>query len=117
MKRDYPELEGKVIEYVNPDFPEIKSVLVVGVNYDIGITLVNAEDKTDYLYCLVGPLSPIWKKCDGPESKKTADYKKLFPIRLKMIKDGKFNVVCPGDPRSTWRGSEQPSTSTCGFAA
>jgi len=117
MKRDYPELEGKVIKYVNPDFPEITSALVVGVNYDIGITLVNAEDTTDYLCCLTGPLSPQWERCMGTESEKREEHKKLFAARLKMIKDGKFHVVLPDDPRGDWRGYIQPSTSTCSFAA
>ena len=119
MKRDYPELEGKVIEYVNPDFPEIKSALVVGVNYDIGITLVNAEDKSDYLFCLTGPGAPRWKECDGTESERTEYHKKIFALVLKMIKAGKYkeermDVVYKSNPIGH---GNNPGVSTCSFAA
>ncbi len=52
MKRptDYPELEGKIIDYY-----ESKKAYIVGVNYDIGITMVNAENHEEYLSCYRGP--------------------------------------------------------------
>ena len=118
MKRDYPELEGKVIKYVNPDFPEIKSALVVGVNYDIGITLVNAEDSSDYLCCLTGPASPRWKRCGGTKKAKMELHKKAFPIIIDMITDGKFEEIkLDAILEDGFLNTEQPDALTCSFAA
>ncbi|GAJ14278.1 unnamed protein product [marine sediment metagenome] len=56
MQKDFPELEGIIIDWYYPDQPDEKvKGLVVGCNYDIGVTIVNADDKTDYLTCLKGP--------------------------------------------------------------
>ena len=122
MKRDYPELEGKVIEYVNPDFPEIKSALVVGVNYDIGITIVNADNVNQYLSCTRGPSSPHWKGCRGTESAKMEAYKEVFACKIKMIKAGKFDpeavdIILRGVPLGTGVPFVNPSAATCSFAA
>jgi len=125
MKRDYPELEGKVIEYVNPDFPEIKSALVVGVNHDIGITLVDAEDTSEYLVCLIGPSSPLWERAiplhhpQRTETEEIKTYKKIFAFIIKMIKIGKWD----GDKVNNFietnsiRDGYQPSAASCSFAA
>lgn len=63
-KTDYPELEGKIIRYDRgmPD-PDIVTVLVVGCNTNVGITLVEAADKDHYLACFTGPSAPGGSNC------------------------------------------------------
>lgn len=51
--RDYRHLEGLIVSY--NDWEEILNALVVGCDYNVGITLVNAGNKDDYLLCLNGP--------------------------------------------------------------
>lgn len=51
---DYPELTGAKVKMVALYGSYTKGV-VVDVNYDIGITIVNEYDNTDYLLCFSGP--------------------------------------------------------------
>lgn len=61
-RNDYPELEGKIIEYnssCSPDMKEaITNCLVVGCNTSVGITIVNAANKDDYFVCITGEVAP-----------------------------------------------------------
>ena len=45
MKRDYPELENKKIKWTAPNGIDVIEAIVVGCNYDIGITIVDASNK------------------------------------------------------------------------
>lgn len=53
---DFPELEKKKYTFYNGRIDKLARV--AGCNYDIGITIINAEDKNDYLFCFPGPNSP-----------------------------------------------------------
>lgn len=59
-KDDHSELEGKVITFISRD-KEYTGV-VVGCNRSVGVTIVNAKNKDEYLCCLVGPVAPGFKK-------------------------------------------------------
>ena len=50
MKTDYPELEGKTLTYWNGEV--WKDCVTVGVNYHVGITVVNVNDKDNACICL-----------------------------------------------------------------
>ena len=119
MKRDYPELEGKVVKYKYTDGTSVDA-LVVGVNYDIGITLTGSPKNDIYHFCLTGPLSPLWKDTWGTESVRRELYDILFRNIVKMIKEKEvaqktIDDICVGRFRGS--GGRNPSASTCSFAA
>ena len=66
MKTDFPELEGPdhLIDFIRLDGTKIKG-LVVGCNIDVGVSIVNADDKDVYLYCFIGDSAP---SSPGPAS-------------------------------------------------
>lgn len=54
---DYPELEGKVIEYIQP-IGIVQKGIVVGCNRSLGLTVVEVSNKDHYLICIVGKSAP-----------------------------------------------------------
>jgi len=101
---DYSEFEGKVIKYTMLGNREFDG-LIVGCDYDIGITIVNAKDKKQYLYCLLGPSSyPELYETDRDYSW----YNEVFESGISMLKEGfldlriiheidkKYNESCVG---------------------
>jgi len=75
------ELEKKEIKYWNGS--NMIPSIIVGYEYDIGITAINKNDSKDVLFCLHGPLSPSLpiKWGDGI-------YKHLFDKITEAIEDG-----------------------------
>jgi len=67
--------------------------IVVGCNRDIGISLVHAKDKEKYLFCLNGPLSPLYRGKRGTKGK----ILKAFSIARKMIKNRYVDLTSDGD--------------------
>jgi len=84
MKTDFPELEGKIITFIPNGEPVEVQGVVVGCNYDIGITIVNAEDKTDKLVCMNGSVSKYHIK---------NNYKRRFYSAIRMIETGFFDAA------------------------
>jgi len=82
MKTDFPELEGKVVTFITNGDPVEVQGIVVGCNYDIGITIVNTEDKTDKLLCMNGKVS----KHHSPQN-----YKRRFYNAVRMIETDYFD--------------------------
>lgn len=80
---DFPELEGKVIIFDNSGV--VYSGIVVGCNRSVGVTIVNANDKDDYLFCQRGPVAPGYHK--GQEERDHV----VFEYTLQAIKDGVWN--------------------------
>jgi len=82
------QYEGKVVKIIK-DGKVMFSGLVVGCDYDIGVTIVNTEDKDDYLYCLVGPSA-------NPEIYRSnvdrAYYNETFENLIAMFKKGFIDV-------------------------
>jgi hypothetical protein len=81
---DFPELEGKVI--IVDLGGAVYGGLVVGCNRGVGVTIVNAEDRYDYLFCLRGCVAP------GHIKGKEKHDKVVFEYTLQAIKDGVFNL-------------------------
>ncbi len=52
--------------------------LIAGCDYDIGVTIVNKDDPREYLFCLIGPSSTLWKTRNGSE--------KAYKIYFEYIK-------------------------------
>lgn len=52
-EKDYSYLTGKILPAKNLE--GVSTVRIVDVDYDIGITIVNADDTDQYIYCWIGP--------------------------------------------------------------
>ena len=109
---DYPELENRIVVYINADGYKGAS-LVVGCNFDIGLTLVDANDKDNYLFCMRGEMYP--KKLTGRNDKR---YKCVFYSLVSMLKKGCVDmriilevVNCFGKNNGGY-----PSSSNCSFS-
>ena len=84
---DYSKLEGKKIEYFWGD--NIREGLVVGVDFNIGITIVDANNHDNFILCLAGPLSPTREQFVTMTDKQ---YKNSFNYYIEAIKSGKLNM-------------------------
>jgi hypothetical protein len=98
MKKDYPELEGKeinvIIGWVDGTIENIKGI-VVGCNYDIGMTIKNADPKSSYKYllCGTGPSSPLWKPQFDLQL-----YKKSFNNFVRQVQKGEIDISQKANP-------------------
>jgi len=82
------EFEGKVIVYADSCGHKYEGY-IAGCDYDIGITIVNNEDKDNYLYCLKGPSAyPELYKDDSVYQ----HYNEKFEEIIEMFKNGFFNI-------------------------
>lgn len=115
-ERDYSELEGRKVKFELRE-GRIFQALVAGCDYDLGITLVSAENKHHYLYCLLGPLAPHRKKYN---IKPSEQYPAKFYSMIRMIKKGKVKIKDTVgfklDPRIREGFVPAPSAETCPFA-
>lgn len=84
-KKDYPELEGKLIEYLYKDGSKVSGRVAL-CNYDIGISITDPDDPTDHLVCLNGPHAPT------EENYQRECYKKQFYFFIAQIKKGTIHV-------------------------
>lgn len=83
------EYEGKVVTVIlNTEFgKEYFAGFVAGLDESIGFTVVDYNDKNNYLLCFEGPASTLWNpKWSTPEYLK--QYRKLFDTMYKMIQGG-----------------------------
>ena len=87
FKRDYPELEGKEVQWIYTD-GKTDSGIVAGCNFFLGITIQDKNDKTNKLCCYNGPNSPQPYSGFGCAE----NYEKMFQYKIKQIKDG----ICRG---------------------
>ncbi len=83
---DYEKYEGKVVKAVRDDDETVFDALIVGLDFDIGFTIVDNNDKDNYLACLLG--DTVFK--DDNFSKE--DYKIFFDEIVKQIKSGVINL-------------------------
>lgn len=90
--RDYSELEGKVIEWIGPT-GIVYNGLVAYIEKDIGITIVNRDNKKQELTCYDGPSSKVWKrnKDRGVDAKYQSNYDDVFSKAIEMITNGCFD--------------------------
>jgi hypothetical protein len=82
-KTTFEELEGREVFF--PDFKdEYQRGIVIGCDYDIGITVVDKNDKTNYLMCCPGP--------SAPEDYMGEGYKTIFYSIISMIKKSEIHA-------------------------
>lgn len=87
MQDQYEKLEGKEIIYTMGDDTLIGKV--VGIDYDIGITVVDKNDTDRYLICIPGPCSPHGT-VEYPDYLFDS-YDEEFFFSFEAIKDGVFD--------------------------
>lgn len=110
MKTDYPELEGKVIDY-DYGTSNIKAI-VSGCNYHIGVT-IERLDKSGYLLCHSGKMSPLYKNFKNPMPRNL--YRKIFHETVKQIQKGRIEPLILLNT-SNQRTSENPTINDCPYA-
>lgn len=88
MEENYEELEGKVVDFVRWN-DEVVRARVIGVDPDIGLTLVREDDHNLFLVCLLREGSPQWKEHNY---KRSDSGDKIFNSALSQIKEGIVNA-------------------------
>ena len=87
MKNEnYEEFEGKSVTFVNYNGEEIEAIVAL-FDEDIGITIVEKENKNRYLACLIRQKSPKWRT----EFNKR-DNEAHFKFLVNSIKKGKIDI-------------------------
>lgn len=122
FKRSYPELEGKIVNWRSHNYREgeIFKVKVVGLDYWIGMTLVDPNDPNDYYHCLNGPSSPQNKQYTGTlelDSWYDKMYNKIFQEYIKMIKNGLVDceVIANLYDQENMMTGVSPTSDNCSF--
>jgi len=82
----YEELEGKIVEYRDSN-GETGKALIVGIDFDLGISMVNADRKEQNLVCVNGSSSPHGKSFIDDEK-----YKKTFDFIVSMCEKGYYSM-------------------------
>lgn len=106
---DYSELEGKVIDFIH-DNGELVKCKIVGCEYDIGITIVNAKDKEDYLLCVIGPSSSL-----GEAVVDFRGYRKCFEYYIEQIKNGSIDIAAAILHTAYRNRGSKPDINNCAF--
>ena len=94
---EYEDLTGKEVEYL------LHEGIVVGYDYDIGITIVEKENPNNFLLCVHGRLSPVMKWGQNFPYK---HYREVFELYTDLIKSGAINYM---------GNSTAPTKETCPF--
>ena len=90
LEDSYEYLEGKKVIY-NNGIEVVTEGIVALIDADIGITIVNAHDKEDYLICMSMPRSPKWEdRWNTIEEYKESN--KEFHFFVKGIKKGEIKL-------------------------
>jgi hypothetical protein len=114
---DYSQYEGKEITIEDDGGYEshFYTGIVIGCDYDLGITIINKNDTKYYLMCLNGPSSP--QMTSRVRKVQEEDYKIVFDA---MIKGIKIEFLSANDLHSIiasvgWTSNIQASSETCSF--
>ena len=108
MKTDYPELEGKEVEFY--DGLNTRIGKVSGCNYHVGIS-IEANDR--YLLCLNGTKSPNYINYSNPMQH--YNYRKLFHYLVKQIQEGYINPIIFLNETELDHGGK-PTVNDCPYA-
>lgn len=90
------------------------TALVVGCEEDIGVTVIDKNDKDKYLLCSIGPSSPLWtNKYNGRED----ESRRLFNILSTSIENGKIDIrEILNNNKDLPKDAGNPSSDNCSFA-
>uniref|UniRef100_A0A6M3KDD5 Uncharacterized protein n=1 Tax=viral metagenome TaxID=1070528 RepID=A0A6M3KDD5_9ZZZZ len=114
LNKDWSKLIGKEVTIVCHNTNRTRTGIVVGIDLDIGITIVDKYDKTDYLVCLRSALIMDKMYGKGKYSKLTKKaYRETFRVVLEWIESGHTSLrklqSKIGNCNST------PTAETCAF--
>lgn len=120
----YEKLEGKVVVYSDHKLTEWNKktckARVVGLDPDVGATLVDSEDPDHYLICVRGPMSPSWKRWEKSESPTKAESRERLQIYVgimeTLIKQIEAGVVCREEVSGSRCVEDGASAETCAFS-
>jgi hypothetical protein len=102
--------EGKIIRFIAGQ-KEFDGLIAV-FDENVGVTIVNANDKEVYLYCLKLPGSP--KFIEGPHELERA--KKRLAYTIKAIEQGVFNVEEYFKETDQFCLIQEPTAASCAFS-
>ena len=107
--KDYSYLEGKEVEWFYSTTPEDLGSdfigIVKGCDYEVGVTIVNKEDKEHYLTCYPGPTGEkVSSLLCHPE------WDLLFPTIIAMLESGYYHA-----PDESSLFGNGPTSSSCAF--
>jgi len=107
------QYEGKIIRVISCNGDETEG-FVVGCDYDIGVTVVNNDDKDEHLYCLKGPSSYSHLYT---EDCNYAWYDDVFENIIEMFRRGFFdvNIIVEISRKFAEPHGGKPSSNTCAF--
>ena len=110
MPDDYSYLEGRKVKYVRED-GSMSHGVVVGIDPDIGITIMKEGSKDHYLCCVRSPL--VMKAEDSRNI-----YQQFFDLLVKEINEGVVRVKEHDELLAVVgvRGGDAPSAETCAFS-
>lgn len=84
------ELEGKEVEVRR--YAETLMGVIIGCDYDVGITIVAKYNPDRYLYCSHGPSSPYAKRHTDPKYFEDV-YRLSFKHVVDQLKQGYFSYI------------------------
>lgn len=113
-RKDYSHLTDRIVEWRNGKLEFTGKVVLV--DFDLGITIVDADDKDHYLTCLQGPIG--YRTIHGHDSPRPIkSYVRVFNKMVKMIEEGHYEIQdLPDNAGVEDPFSRNPSSSSCVFA-
>jgi len=110
--KDYEELEGKIVDVINSSVEEHIQGHVVGIDYDIGITIVDANDHERYILCYTGPAAEKFSVV-----RDFAIYNQLFNYTKNAIERGVIDLdeLFYFTQKISVSTGRNPSKETCPF--
>lgn len=109
-------MKGRSITYKYGD--SVNEGIVVGHDPDLGITIINANDPDDYLICINGPASKMWKELNTHDSE-IPGYKRVFNYVTERIKAGLIVLDDLSEDMAKQASRPQghnPSSESCAFS-
>ncbi len=120
----YEKLKGKVVVFSAYKLTEWNKKTckaeVAGLDPNVGATLVNPEDHSEYLLCVRGPSSPSWKRSEkaNPPTKAEAQQRlqRYDGIMESLIRQIEVGVVCIEEISGSRYVEDGASAETCAFS-
>jgi hypothetical protein len=112
MSEDYSELLDKEVKVIEANGLISYTGIVIGIDFDIGITIINKEDKDDYLLCYLGETV---QPAEDEEEKEL--YNRLFSWAVEAIRQGVMDFKESNEISfiAGRRPGNDPSSDFCAF--
>lgn len=111
---NYDHLIGKILEVEGSS--DHKEAKIVYLDFDIGITIVDALNPDTYLRCIWGPVSYKSKAGEEYTEKMVEDYTERFEQIVKDAEEGKYVIPYLSPIEMALKGmGNKPSSENCAF--